>query len=75
VHHKPGIDKDIVLGIREIARQTRIIRASMPSHSNNDVYSAIDWNAGRVTEAAQMLNRMHRRRSRSPDYPPPWKGQ
>jgi hypothetical protein len=75
VHHKPGIDKDIVLGIREIARQTRIIRASMPSLSNNDVYSAIDWNAGRVTEAAQMLNRMHCQRSRSPDHPPPWKGQ
>jgi hypothetical protein len=73
VHHKPGIDKTVVLGLREIARQTLIIRACFPTLSNNDVFGAIDWNAGQATAAAQMLGRMHRQRARSPDYPLPRK--
>jgi hypothetical protein len=71
--HRPGIDKDVVLGIREITRQTRIIRACMPTLSYNDVFSAVDWNAGQITQAAKMLDRLHRQRGRTPDIPLPRK--
>jgi hypothetical protein len=60
---RPGIDKDIVLGLREIARQTRLIRSAYPTLSNNDVFSVINWHAGQAVEGARMLRRIHRQRT------------
>jgi hypothetical protein len=73
VPHKPDIHKDIVLGIREIARQTALIRQQFPSLSTCDVFDAIGWTDGKPVQTANMLNRMHRQRSRAPDYPLPRK--
>jgi hypothetical protein len=66
---RPDVDKEVVLGLREIARQTRIIRSAFPSLSNNDVFSVVDWHAGQAVEGARMLGRMHRQRTRRPDTP------
>jgi len=57
------IDKDLLLGIREIARQTALIRRQYPMLSTGDIYSAIDWTGGKPIPTAAMLTRMNRQRT------------
>jgi hypothetical protein len=71
---RPDVDKEVVLGLREIAKQARLIRNAFPTLSNNDVFSVVDWHAGQAVEGARMLGRMHRQRTRRPDTPLPQKG-
>jgi hypothetical protein len=72
--HKPGIDKQTTLAIKEIARITGWLRRRYPSLSDSDIFDAVAWGGTQPVLVATALSRMHRSRSRPVDLERPRKG-
>jgi hypothetical protein len=64
------VDKDLVRALNSIRQGTAAIRQQFPTLAADDVYAAVDFADGRSRQAAQMLDRLHRQRSRTPGAVP-----
>jgi hypothetical protein len=68
------VDKDLVLALQHIKTEAVRIHQRRPTIRVDDVINALCFAEGRTLHAAEILETLHRQRSRTPDIPLPRKG-